>query len=117
MAELDEACGAEVAQVVSTLMPGLLAGHRHYAHIAALRGDAVAMQAMGMTKVVSEDALRADVVACIYLIARTSTPAATRPIPSHSCIDGRSPRNAYAKMATSTRLNLSTGATLDASPT
>jgi len=37
---------------------GLLAGHRRYAHITALRGDAVAAQALGMAKVVSEDALR-----------------------------------------------------------
>jgi hypothetical protein len=36
----------------------VLAGHRRYAHITALRGDAVAAQAPGMNKVVSEDALR-----------------------------------------------------------
>ena len=35
-----------------------MAGHRRYAHITALRGDAVAAQALGMNKVVSEDALR-----------------------------------------------------------
>jgi hypothetical protein len=39
-------------------MLGLLAGHRRYAHITALRGDAVAAQALGMGKVISEDALR-----------------------------------------------------------
>jgi hypothetical protein len=44
--------------VLGTLMLGLLAGHRRYAHITALRGDAVAAQALGMAKVVSEDALR-----------------------------------------------------------
>ena len=44
--------------VLGTLMLGLLAGHRRYAHITALRGDAVAAQALGMNKVVSEDALR-----------------------------------------------------------
>jgi hypothetical protein len=43
---------------LGTLMLGLLAGHRRYAHITALRGDAVAAQALGMNKVVSEDALR-----------------------------------------------------------
>jgi len=37
---------------------GLLAGHRRYAHITALRGDAVAAQALGMAKVVSDDAMR-----------------------------------------------------------
>lgn len=44
--------------VLGTLMLGLLAGHRRYAHITALRGDAVAAHALGMNKVVSEDALR-----------------------------------------------------------
>ncbi len=44
--------------VLGTLMLGLLAGHKRYAHITALRGDAVAAQALGMNKVVSEDALR-----------------------------------------------------------
>jgi hypothetical protein len=40
--------------VLGTLMRELLAGHRRYAHITALRGDAVAAQALGMNKVVSE---------------------------------------------------------------
>ena len=44
--------------VLGTLMLGLLAGHRRYSHITALRGDAVAAQALGMNKIVSEDALR-----------------------------------------------------------
>ena len=44
--------------VLGTLMLGLLAGHRRYAHISALRGDALAAQLLGMNKVVSEDALR-----------------------------------------------------------
>jgi hypothetical protein len=44
--------------VLGTLMLGLLAGHRRYAHLAALRGDAVAARALGMNKIVSEDALR-----------------------------------------------------------
>ncbi len=43
--------------ILGTLMLGLLAGHWRYAHITALRGDAVAAQALGMNKVVSEDAL------------------------------------------------------------
>ena len=33
--------------VLGTLMLGLLAGHRRYAHITALRGDALAAQALG----------------------------------------------------------------------
>jgi hypothetical protein len=44
--------------VLGTLLLALLAGHRRYAHVTALRGDAVAAQALGMNKVVSEDALR-----------------------------------------------------------
>ena len=44
--------------VLGTLLLALLAGHRRYAHITALRGDAVAASALGMNKIVSEDALR-----------------------------------------------------------
>lgn len=44
--------------VLGTLVLAVLAGHRRYAHVTALRGDAVAAQALGMNKVVSEDALR-----------------------------------------------------------
>jgi hypothetical protein len=44
--------------VLGTLMLSLLAGHRRYAHITALRGDAVAAAALGMNRIVSEDALR-----------------------------------------------------------
>ena len=44
--------------VLGTLMLALLAGHRRYAHVTALRGDTVAAQALGMNKVISEDALR-----------------------------------------------------------
>ena len=44
--------------VLGTQMALMLAGNRRYAHITALRGDAVAAQAMGINKVVSEDALR-----------------------------------------------------------
>jgi len=49
--------------------------------------------------------------------ARTRTPPATSKMPHHSRSDGRSPRNANAKITTRTRLSLSTGATFDASPT
>lgn len=46
----------------------------------------------------------------------TTTPSATRPMPSHSRGSGRSPRKSTAKTATSTTLSLSTGATCEASP-
>lgn len=44
--------------VLGTLMLAILAGHRRYAHVTALRGDAVAAQALGMQRVISEDSLR-----------------------------------------------------------
>jgi hypothetical protein len=44
--------------VLSTLELVVLAGYRSYAHVTALRGDAVAAQALGMHRVVSEDAVR-----------------------------------------------------------
>jgi hypothetical protein len=36
----------------------ILAGHKRYAHITALRADAVSPQILGMNKIISEDALR-----------------------------------------------------------
>ena len=66
--------------VLGTLMLGLLAGHRRYAHITALRGDAVAAQALGMNRIVSEDALR-------RALERIDEPASTawlRPALMHS---------------------------------
>ena len=39
-------------------MLSMLAGHRRYAHIAALRGDGVLPELLGMSKIVSEDAVR-----------------------------------------------------------
>ena len=44
--------------VLGTLLLAILAGHRRYAHVTALRGDGVAAQALGMDRIVSEDALR-----------------------------------------------------------
>lgn len=44
--------------VLGTLVLAILAGHRRYAHVTALRGDTVAAQALGMQRVISEDALR-----------------------------------------------------------
>ena len=66
--------------VLGTLMLGLLAGHRRYAHITALRGDAVAAQALGMNKVVSEDALRR----ALERIDESSSTAWMRPSLMHS---------------------------------
>lgn len=44
--------------VLGTLMLGVLAGSRRYAHIAGVRGDAVAAQALGLKGIVSEDSVR-----------------------------------------------------------
>ena len=43
--------------MLGTLLLAILAGYKRYAHIAALRGDAVAAQVLGMNRVISEDAL------------------------------------------------------------
>ena len=45
--------------VLGTVMLSMLAGHKRYAHIAALRCDGVLPELLGMKKVVSEDAARA----------------------------------------------------------
>ncbi len=44
--------------VLGTVMLSMLSGHKRYAHIAALRCDAVLPELLGMKKVVSEDAVR-----------------------------------------------------------
>ena len=66
--------------VLGTLMLGLLAGQRRYAHITALRGDAVAAQALGMARVVSEDALRR----ALERVDEASSAAWMRPSLMHS---------------------------------
>ncbi len=44
--------------VLGTAMLSILSGHTRYAHIAALRGDGVVPELLGMKKIVSEDAVR-----------------------------------------------------------
>jgi hypothetical protein len=44
--------------VLGTLMLGILAGSKRYAHIAGVCGDAVAAQALGLRGLVSEDSVR-----------------------------------------------------------
>ncbi|MBI5718829.1 MAG: hypothetical protein HZC37_14210 [Burkholderiales bacterium] len=44
--------------VLGTLMLGILAGSKRYAHIAGVRGDAVAAKALGLNGLVSEDSVR-----------------------------------------------------------
>ena len=44
--------------VLGTAMLSMLAGHKRYAHIAALRGDGVLPELLDMSKIVSEDTVR-----------------------------------------------------------
>ena len=44
--------------VLGTILLSLLAGHKRYAHITNIRSDQVTPELLGMTKVVSEDAVR-----------------------------------------------------------
>ena len=48
----------EKRDVLGTTMLSVLAGHKRYAHITALRGDGVLPELLGMKKIVSEDAVR-----------------------------------------------------------
>ncbi len=41
-----------------TWLLSILAGHKRYAHVTSIRSDGVTPELLGMTKVVSEDALR-----------------------------------------------------------
>jgi Transposase DDE domain group 1 len=57
--------------VLGTLMLGILAGSKRYAHIAGVRGDAVAAKALGLQAMVSEDSVRRAL--------KAMEPAATEP--------------------------------------
>jgi hypothetical protein len=48
----------EIRDVLGTWLLAILAGHKRYAHITGLRGDALSPQILGMNSVVSEDSLR-----------------------------------------------------------
>ena len=48
----------KVRDVLGTVLLAILAGHKRYAHITALRSDGVLPELLGMKKVVSEDAVR-----------------------------------------------------------
>jgi hypothetical protein len=48
----------EVRDILGTDLLSILAGHRRYAHVTALRHDTVNPPLLGMTRVVSEDSLR-----------------------------------------------------------
>lgn len=44
--------------VLGTLLLSILAGHKRYAHITALRSDGVSPEVLNMRKIISEDAMR-----------------------------------------------------------
>ncbi len=48
----------EKREVLGTTMLSILAGHKRYAHITALRNDGVLPELLGMEKIVCEDAVR-----------------------------------------------------------
>jgi len=48
----------EVRDVIGAWVLSVLAGHRRYAHVTALRSDSVLAELMGMSRIVSEDSLR-----------------------------------------------------------
>ena len=47
-----------VRDVLGTWLLSMLDGHRRYAHVASLRGDAVAPQILGMSRIVGDESLR-----------------------------------------------------------
>ena len=47
-----------LVDVLGTWLLAILSGHKRYSHITALRGDKVSAQLLGMSKIISEDALR-----------------------------------------------------------
>jgi hypothetical protein len=49
---------SKLVDVLGTWLLAILSGHKRYAHVTALRGDKVSAQLLGMSKIVSEDALR-----------------------------------------------------------
>lgn len=57
--------------VLGTWLLSILAGHKRYANVSALRGDTVSAQVLGMNKIISEDALRR---ALTHISAADSTP-------------------------------------------
>ena len=44
--------------MLGTVALSILAGHRRYAHVTALRGDTINPHGLGMSRVLSEDAVR-----------------------------------------------------------
>lgn len=103
----------EVRDVLGTWMLSILDGQRRYAHVTGLRGDAVAPQILGMTKIVSDESLRRGLAHLAPTLKRC--PEEQRAIREAQL--ARSTDWLSAALAQSTRDALSTGWILDADTT
>lgn len=63
----------EVRDVLGTWLLSILDGQRRYAHINGLRGDAVAPQILGMTRIISDESLRRALKALAPSIGKNCT--------------------------------------------
>ena len=63
----------EVRDVLGTWLLSILDGQRRYAHINGLRGDAVAPQILGMTRIISDESLRRALKALAPSIDKNAT--------------------------------------------
>jgi hypothetical protein len=63
----------QVCDVLGTWLLSILDGQRRYAHINGLRGDAVAPQILGMTRIISDESLRRALKALAPSIGKNAT--------------------------------------------
>lgn len=103
----------EVRDVLGTWMLSILDGQRRYAHVTGLRGDAVAPQILGMTKIVSDESLRRGLAHLAPTLKRC--PEGLQEIRAAQL--AKSTEWMSAALAKSTREALSTGWILDADTT
>ena len=103
----------QVRDVLGTWLLSILDGQRRYAHVTGLRGDAVAPQILGMTKIVSDESLRRGLAHLAPTLRRC--PEERRPIRQAQL--SRSTGWMSAALVESTREALSTGWILDADTT
>ncbi len=103
----------EVRDVLGTWMLSILDGQRRYAYVTGLRGDAVAPQILGMTRIVSDESLRRGLAHLAPTLKRC--PGEQRAIRETQL--ARSTEWMSAALAQSTREALSTGWILDADTT
>src|SRR5574337_363725 len=102
-----------VRDVLGTWLLSILDGQRRYAHVTGLRGDAVAPQILGMTKIVRDESLRRGLAHLAPTLKRC--PEAQRA--GREAQLARSAQWMDEALAQSTRQALSTGWILDADTT